>query len=114
MIRTDVEQDDQEQEYEEGTFVVNSDDDSAFFNLDFGGSSTFGKQNNNRSGTMGGFVRNDWQNRDTTIAAAAKATTDPSANCSRQCDTCMFSFLCKSSFKGLSSLGGGGFIPKLG
>ncbi|EAY17411.1 hypothetical protein TVAG_320060 [Trichomonas vaginalis G3] len=112
MIRTDYPIEDQTEEYNEGVFMVNGDDDTAFFNLDLGGSSTFGKKKQS-SGTMGGFVRNEWKNRDTTIAAAAKSTIDPSASCSKNCDACALSFLCKSSFKGLSSLGGGNFIPKL-
>lgn len=111
MIRTDIERDDQDEEYD-GKFVVNADDDTAFFHLDLGPNSTFGNQNSH-NGTMGGFVRNEWSQRDSTIAGGVKTTTDPSANCNRQCDACMFSFLCKSSLKGLSSLGGGNFIPKL-
>lgn len=111
MIRTDIEKDNDEQEYD-GTFVVNADDDTAFFHLDMGNSYTFGNSNQ-QSGTMGGFVRNEWSERNTTIAGSTRQTTDPSANCNRQCDSCMFSFLCKSSLKGLSSLGGTNFIPKL-
>ena len=117
MISTGFDEDQKCEEYD-GKFIVDTEDDTAFFNMNLGG--TFGNKSNlntNKTETYGGFSMNWPQSNFKTnqpTATPTKNTTDPS-KCDNNCASCMWSAFCKSATKGLTALASGGsFIPKLG
>lgn len=113
MIRTDVDLDENSEIPVPETFSINGCDDStAFFNMDFG------KQTNNLQSPqmrdIGGFnMPFASKQRDNVIKTPNPPPAPTQAtNCNGNCQSCAFSFLCKSAAKKLTSLGG--FVPKLG
>ena len=113
MISTgEINNDDSNEEYD-GKFVIDTEDDTAFFNMDLGG--TFGNKNSLKTDSFGGFKTN-WSPGTTKSnypTAQPANTTDPS-KCDKNCASCVWATFCKSATKGLSALASGGFIPKLG
>lgn len=111
MIRTEDYED--EGEEVQGKFVVDTEDDTAFFNMDLGGS--FGKTSSSKN-NFGGLKTN-WnpgKSPNVTVASASQGGTDPT-KCDKNCTACVWSQFCKSAGKGLAALvAGTGSIPMLG
>ena len=117
MINSNYNDDDDDLQIVNDKFVINSNDDPlAFFNLGLNKKNNQNSDESIKNNNFGGFKSNGFNGIDHTIISqnnSAMKQTDPSVNCNKNCNACVWSMFCKSATKGLSTLGGG-FIPKLG
>jgi hypothetical protein len=117
MINTDFAPENQE-EYD-GTFVVSGNDDTAFFNMNLCGTQSgidsFLKSNEKKNDfNFGGLKYNTFSKKNETVVTTGK-TFDPSASCSKNCESCVWSQFCGKMTKSLITLGStAGSIPRLG
>ncbi|KAH0790843.1 hypothetical protein GPJ56_005264 [Histomonas meleagridis] len=103
----------------DGNFTVNADvnDPGVFFNLNLNNNVRSNKSMFSQD--FGGFSNNLFEKKgfdDTTITTPTySAQTNPAQTqqCTGNCHSCIWSFMCNSAQKSLSSLGGG-YIPRLG
>lgn len=113
MIKTDYEPDEEPQIVSDNFTINGCDDNTAFFNMDFGNQS--GGSQGQKMRDIGGFGMSfGSKQRDTVVKTPNPPPTasQASTNCTGNCQSCAFSFLCKNAAKKLTSLGG--FVPKLG
>ena len=104
---------DEDSQIVDDRFVIPVDDDpSAFFNLGIGNLKSNNNNQNSNQTNFGGFKGNGFRSFDTTVFSAP-SSSDPSAKCNKNCNSCVWSMFCKNATKGLSSLGGA-FVPRLG